>query len=420
MTADFVTEPARDIPVVAEVDVLVCGGGPAGTAAAIAAGRAGARTTLIERYGCLGGLATGGLVIVIPPLLRDGHRVIGGIGQETIERLVATGEASYRNDASLSSSFDPEALKRLSDQMCLDAGAELRLHCWAVGVFGEPGRPEGVIIESKAGRQAIRARQIVDCTGDGDVAALAGADWEPDDKMIGMPFRIINVDLGRWQAATQAGDVDTQQIRKEIHEASGYESHMGISPFPLEPGVVWVNDMQGRGDFLDPVGLTEYEIKGRRSAEIVTRMLRERMPGFEDCWLMDTAWQIGVRCTRRIKGLHRMEYEDFKADRHYDDSVALSNDFRKPDVVYEVPLRSLVPAGIENMLCAGRCVSSDAEAMEALREIQGCWTMGEGAGAAAALAAEQSCTPAQVPMAELQERLLSAGAVIEIPPRAES
>jgi len=416
MPTDFITEPAREIPVIAEVDVLVCGGGPAGTAAAIAAARAGARTMLIERYGCLGGLATGGLVIVIPPLLRDGHRVIGGIGQETIERLVATGEASYRNDASLSSSFDPEALKRLSDQMCLDAGVELRLHCWAVGVFGEPGRPEGVIIESKAGRQAIRARQIVDCTGDGDVAALAGAEWERDDKFIGMPFRIINVDLERWMAATRAGDVDTGQIRKEIHEAAGYQGHLGISPFPLEPGVVWVNDMQGRGDFLDPAVLTRYEIEGRRSAEIVTRMLRERMPGFEECWLMDTAWQIGVRCTRRIKGLHRLQYEDFQAERRYQDTVALSNDFRKPEVVYEIPLRSLLPAGIENLLCAGRCVSSDPEAMEALREIHGCWTMGEGAGAAAALAAERGCTPADVPIAELQQRLVAAGAVIALPP----
>ncbi len=420
MSREFIAEPARQIPVIAEVEVLVCGGGAAGTAAAIAAARAGARTMLIERYGCLGGLATGGLVIVIPPLLRDGERVIGGIGQETIERLVARGEASYRNDASLSSAFDPEALKRLSDEMCLEAGVQLRLHCWVVDVFGERGRPEGVIIESKAGRQAIRARQIVDCTGDGDVAARAGAEWERDDKFIGMPFRIINVDLDRWMEATRSGEVDSAQIHREIHAASGYQSHMGISPFPLEPGVVWVNNMQGQGDFLDPAVLTEYEIEGRRSAEIVTRMLRERMPGFEQCWLMDTAWQIGVRCTRRIKGLHRMEYDDFLAERTYEDTVALSNDFRRPEVVYEIPLRSLIPAGIENMLCAGRCVSSDAEAMEALREIQGCWTMGEAAGAAAALAAEQGCTPAAVPVNKLQERLVAAGAVIRLPARSGS
>ncbi|MCD6360594.1 MAG: FAD-dependent oxidoreductase, partial [Armatimonadetes bacterium] len=118
-------------------------------------------------------------------------------------------------------------------------------------------------------------------------------------------------------------------------------------------------------------------------------------------------------------GLSRLEFEDFVAERHYEDTVALSNDFRKPDLVYEIPLSCMIPAGVDNVLCAGRCVSSDAEAMEALREIHGCWSMGEAAGAAAALACEVDCAPSEVPIAELQQRLVAAGAVIEIPPRAE-
>ncbi len=418
MSQNFITEPTREIPVIADVDVLVCGGGPAGTAAAIAAARAGANTMLVERYGCLGGLATGGLVIVLPALERNGHQVIGGIGQETFERLLETGEAQYRAESNARSSrFDPEGLKRLSDEMCTEAGVRLRYHSWVVQVFGEEGAPEGVIVESKAGREAIRARQIVDGTGDGDVAALAGAEWERDDKMIGLPFRLMNVDLERWEEAIHDPAIDTQQIRREIHASSGYASHMGISAFPLGPGLVWGNNHHGEGDFLDPDVLTRYEVKGRAAARHVTDMLRERMPGFEDCWLIDTAWQIGVRCTRRIKGLHRMEFEDFKADRRYDDTVALSTDFRNPDIVYEIPLRSMIPAGISNVMCAGRCVSSDDEAMEALREIHGCWTMGEGAGVAAALAAGRGCAPADVPMAELQERLRGAGGILELPPR---
>ncbi|HUS79905.1 MAG TPA: FAD-dependent oxidoreductase [Armatimonadota bacterium] len=417
MPSERITEPARELPVIADVEVVVCGGGPAGTAAAVAAARAGRRTMLVERYGCLGGLATGGLVIVLPPMVRDGRQVIGGIGRETLECMLETGEAEYRSAGNPGSSrFDPEALKRHSDEMCTEAGVNLRLHSWVVGVFGQPNLPEGVIVESKAGRQAIRARQIVDCTGDGDVAALAGADFELDDKMIGMPFRIINVDLERWQQATRDSEVDTQQIRREIHEASGYEGAMGISPFPLEPGVVWVNALHGRGDFLDPAVLTRYEIMGRRAARQVTQMLRERMPGFEECWLMDTAWQIGVRCTRRITGQHRLLFEDFQAERRYDDSVALSNDFRRPDLVYEIPLRCMIPRGLDNVLVAGRCVSSDAEAMEALREIHGCWSMGEAAGAAAAMAAEHGCTPTDLPAAELRERLRGAGAVVDLPP----
>ena len=413
MTQETVRETARDIPVIAEVDVLVCGGGPAGTAAAVASARAGAQTMLLERYGCLGGLATGGLVIVLPPLVRGDHQVIGGIGQETLERLIDAGEADYRNERG-SSRFDPEGLKRLSDEMCVDAGVLVRLHSWVVGVFGDEGRPEGVITESKAGRQAIRAGVIVDCTGDGDVAALAGAGFERDDKMIGLPFRIGNIDMERWSEARSDGIGG--EIHKEAHAAAGYESHFGLSPFPLNPGVAWGNNHMASGDFLDPAVLTRMEIRGRRSAKTVLDVVREKMPGFEDAWLIDTASQIGVRCTRRVNGIATMRFEEFEAEKQFDDSVALGNDFRKPQLVYEIPLGSLIPADVGGMLVAGRCVSGDAEAMEALREIHCCWTMGEAAGAAAAMAAERGCEPREVPVNELREGLVAAGAVVDLPP----
>lgn len=416
MISEMIREPAREIPVVAEVEVLVCGGGPAGTAAAVAAGRAGARTMLVERYGCLGGLATGGLVIVLPPLTRDGHQVIGGIGQETLEALLASGEAEYRSDGG-SSRFDPEGLKQLSDEQCVAARVDLRLHSWAVGVFGEEGRPEGVIVESKAGRQAIRARMIVDCTGDGDVAALAGAAWERDDRMVGLPYRIGNVDLERWNAAKTEDGERVRAVHEEARTAAGYEGALGLSPFPLHPGVVWGNNHMAAGDFLDPAVLARMEVRGRRAARAVLRVLREKMPGFEDAWLIDTAWQIGVRCTRRIRCGYEMTYEEFLADGRHEDTVALGNDFRKPAVVYEIPLRSLLPQGLANVVVAGRCVCADAEAMEALREIHCCWTMGEAAGAAAALAVERDCAPAEVPVDELRSRLVAAGAVVDLPPR---
>ncbi len=417
MSTDVITESERQIPVIAEVDVLVCGGGPAGTAAAVAAGRAGADVMLVERYGCLGGLATGGLVIVLPPLTRDGRQVIGGIGRETLETLIEAGEADYRSERG-SSMFDPEGLKRLSDEMCLDAGVRLRLHSWVVGTFGEEGRPGGVIVESKAGRQAIRARTIVDATGDGDVAAMAGAGFERDDKMIGMPFRIGNVDLERWSEARSDGGA--REVHEAARQAGGYESYLGLSPFPIEPGVAWGNNHMAPGDFLDPDVLSRMEVQGRRAAGRVLEVLREHMPGFEEAWLIDTAWQIGVRCTRRIECRHEMLFDDFTAERHYTDSVALGNDFRNPDLVYEIPLRSLIPRDLDNVAVAGRCVCADPEAMEALREIHCCWTMGEAAGAAAALAAERDCALHQVPVGELQRRLTDAGAAIELPPRPTS
>jgi hypothetical protein len=340
--------------------------------------------------------------------------VIGGIGQETLETLIDAGEADYRSERG-SSMFDPEGLKLRSDEMCTDAGVLLRMHSWAVGVFGDAGRPEGVIVESKAGREAIRARQIVDCTGDGDVAAMAGAGFERDDKMIGLPFRVGNIDMDAWSEARSDGSA--REIHQEAHAAGGYEHYFGLSPFPIEPNVAWGNNHMAHGDFLDPDVLTRMEIRGRRSAKAALDVLRAKMPGFEDAWLIDTAWQIGVRCTRRIAGVATMRFEEFEAQRQFEDSVALGNDFRDPDLVYEVPLGALIPADVDGVLVAGRCVSADAEAMEALREIHCCWSMGEAAGAAAALAAERDCELRDVPVPELRERLETAGAVVDLPPQ---
>jgi len=414
VSTDFVTEPARETPVVAEVEVVVCGGGPAGTAAAIAGAREGAQVMLVERYGCLGGLATGGLVIVLPPLARGEHQVIGGVGRETLERLMETGEAEYRS-AKGSSLFDPEGLKRVSDEMCLEAGVGLRFHSWVVGVFGEPGKPEGVIMESKAGRQAIRARQIVDCTGDADVAAAAGAEWEPEDRMIGVPFRIGGVDVARWQQARREDPEGTQSAHRAAQAAGDYQGFLGISPLPVQEGVVWVNNSVGEGDGLDPESLTSLEIRGRRAAHRVVQLLRAKMPGFENCWLIDTAWQIGVRATRRIKGLYQLTVEDVGGETSFDDCAGLGNDYRDAEVVYEIPLRALIPAGVHNMCIAGRCVSATTEALEPLREIHVCWVMGQAAGTAAALAAKEGCSPSEVSARQLQERLAAVGVVLERP-----
>lgn len=412
MSQQYVTEPSRETPVIAEVDVLVCGGGPAGTAAAVAAARAGADVMLLERYGCLGGLATGGLVIVLPPFTRDDHRVIGGIGWETRQRLLDEGHADFRS-ARGGTVFDPEALKLISDEMCLDAGVRLRLHSWVVDVFGDEGAPEGVIVQSKAGREAVRARAIVDCTGDGDVAALAGAGFDHDRRMIGMPFRLGNVDIDRWLGARQQ-EGGTRDIHEAARQAGGYESYLGLSAVGLQPGIVWGNNHMTHGDFLDPDVLTRMEVRGRRSAWQALEVLRERMPGYEDAWIIDTAWQIGVRCTRRIHGRTTMRFEEFTAGAHHDDSVGLGNDFRDPDLVYEMPLGALIPSDLRTVAVAGRCVSSDPEAMEALREIHVCWPMGEAAGLAAAIAVDRDVPLAELPAEPLQQRLRSAGAVLEI------
>ena len=405
----FLTEPSRDIPVRWEADVVVCGGGPAGMAAAIAAARRGASVILLERYGCLGGLATGGLVVALPSFEDKGRPIIRGIGYETRQRMLDSGEAQFRwaNGGVL---FDPEALKWLSVRMCQEAGVRILHHVWVANAIVEEGRVQAVIVESKVGRLGVRGKVFVDGTGDGDVFAAAGCAFETSNQYIGLPFRVANVDIDRWEAARKADPDSLSAAMEAARKAGGWESYAGFNTMPWPDGCLWGNNMLTERGGLDPEDLTYVETEGREVIRRYIEALRATVPGFERAWLFDTASQVGVRRTRRLVGEYVMTGADTgQDDFRIEDAIGRGNDFRRSGIAYDVSYRSLLPRDVNGLLVAGRCVSCDHEALEPMREIHVCWVMGQAAGMAAAMSVERAREPRDWSVAELQANLRAAG-----------
>lgn len=426
-----IPRPARDIPVAFHTQVLVCGGGPAGTAAAIAAARQGAQVTLLERYNHLGGLATGGLVLVLPHFRDYGRQTIGGLGLEMREALSATGEATFRHlPDDDSCTFDPEALKWLSLKLCQEAGVKILHHCWLSdvvlsgvaaspsppstscrGAGGESRRVTGVIFESKAGTRAALADVVVDCTGDGDLFAWAGCAFEKSDQAIGLPFRVGGVDVDTWMSWVDEHPDASREVWDNLTQAIGWpDSLFYIAPLYLQPGVLWGNNYYRMADGLDPEAMSEVDIGARLRIRQALDILRRRLPGWEAAWLIDTASQLGVRRSRRLIGLQRLtEAETGTHDYRHAEAIGRGNDFRRADSAYDIPYGCLVPREVDGLLTAGRCISCSHEALEPIREIHVCWVTGQAAGTAAAIAVQAGVSPREVAIGELQQRLRAAG-----------
>jgi len=410
-----ITEAARQTSVFAEVDVLVCGGGSAGVAAAVCAARTGARVLLVERYGYLGGLATGGLVITVPPL-------DNGINSEIREKLeradVYRQGENLGDDPSVDGliAVDPELLKHQFTTMLLGAGVDLLLHTYIAQAITEDGAVTGVIVENKAGRSAILAKVVVDVTGDGDVAASAGADFAMEKRPLPVTLMANVGGVDRDKAIEQLGHWGN--LRKLVEE--GVES--GELEFDLEihtkyyaPGVfaadlchpgeinLWPGSMFGV-DGLDPRQLTLAEIVTREHAMRLVHFLKQRLRGFEGSWLEYTANQIGVRETRRIVGGCSPTLREALGGTCAD-TVAKPYSRRR----MRIPFGSLVPQTVEGLLVAGRCMSAQQDAMVQLRLIPVCLATGQAAGTAAALAADGGVKPRDVDVARLQRALSSQG-----------
>ena len=411
----WITEAERKTPVVDNVDVLVCGGGVAGVAAAVAAARNSAKVLLIERYGFLGGLATGGLVITTPPLNN-------GINSEIRKKLEdAKTYQKCRNAGDDPAAeglvaVDPEVLKYELMNMLLAQDVKILFHTYIVQSIVEEDAIRGVIVENKAGREAILARVVIDTTGDGDVSASAKAPYEmaEDPLPITLMFNMADVDTEK--SLEQIGNWG--KLRKFVEEAvnSGELSFdLGLYPKGWAPGVfaadlcypgeinVWSGSMFGVNG-LNPEDLTKAEITTREHAMRLAAFLKKKLSGFEKSRIEYTASQIGVRETRRIRGaispsLHNVMTEKF------DDTVAKPYQHRE----MRVPYGSLVPQKIENLLVAGRCISAQQDAMVQLRLIPVCLVTGEAVGIAAAIASENGITPRQVDVSLLQKTLMSQG-----------
>jgi 2-polyprenyl-6-methoxyphenol hydroxylase-like FAD-dependent oxidoreductase len=432
--AGAITEPARRVPLFRDCDVLVAGGGPAGTAAAIAAARAGADVVLIERHNHLGGLSTGGLVIWIDRMTDwSGRRVIEGIAAELLDRLprdavagpsrsdwgsadAATAAywkertAAFHGIVTWSPTIDPEHLKLLSQEIVLGAGVHLVFHAWAAAPIVEEGRVTGAVFESKEGRLAIRAGVTIDCTGDGDLFHRAGAGSESDiderdiHHCINTAWLFGGVDMARW-IAFKTGD--PEGFKAFMERGRGACGGLFERPF-----VSWRDDVAlflgprlAGYSAVDVEDQTEVEIRSHRLMAQHLAVYREHAPGFANAYLLLSAPQLGVRHARRLVGVGRVTREDWSNATPRPDEIGISPSLSPKFPFLSVPYGCLVPRDIDGLLVAGRHISCDPSSHSFLREIPQCWLTGQAAGVAAALAGAERCAPRAVPIAELQAAL---------------
>ena len=452
-----VREPAREIPVVREADVLVVGGGPGGFASAISAARSGAKTVLIERYGHLGGMASGGLVNIIPNLSDiAGTQHLFGLNQEIIDRMKAKNAAFcpaedefgttdakvleryldanlgwfyVRKDPNLggrqrllyTAVVDPEMLKAELNDMVVEAGVDLLLHSWGTRPIMEGERAQGVFFESKSGRRAITAKVVIDSTGDGDIFVGAGAEFDEEltsnfRTALAFSFWITNVDMARFDDFRRSHPDDFVALMADLEEAGGHPFYFkGL--LPNQEGVLWFHPMWVKdvaSDAMDVEELTCWDMLGRKKAMITYEFLRSNVPGCDKCFIMQAAPQLGIQGGRRVVGEYVLTDNDMVSDEVHDDTIAVlaNNDngaisAEHPSIC--IPYRCLVPRKIDGLLVACRAFSSKASVNQWFNIIPHCVAYGQAAGTAAALAVRDGIEPRHVDYSELQENLRGQG-----------
>ncbi len=442
-TGAFVTEPERRTPVGGEYEVVVVGGGPAGIAAAAGAAGHGRRTLLIERYGFLGGMGTAAGVTNFCGLHANVHgdirQVVHGVADDLLARIDRLGGLNAPHlvlGKTHAQAYDTAAYKLAADDLLLSRGVDILFHAFAVGVvMRRDGRIDALLVETKSGRMAMRAQIFIDCSGDGDLAAFAGARFEKDDMLYpSMMFRVNNVDPDKAGEAWKTVPALMQDAEKR-----------GVA-FPRKGAIVrpqkhtneWrvnvtqVKDASGRAiDGTDARALSAGEIDGRRQARAFFDFLKREAPGFADAYIVDIPPQLGVRETRRIVGLATMAADDVISCADFADTIGVNGwplemhvagdvVWRWPEIpasrgFNQLPYRMLLPttqagAPFDNLLVAGRCASMTHEGQSAARVSGACFVMGEAAGAAAhlALAGNRACADVSIP--NLQETLEGGGA----------
>jgi ribulose 1,5-bisphosphate synthetase/thiazole synthase len=447
-----ITEPAREIDVVHETDVLVVGSGPGGLAAAMAAARAGAKTTLVERHGCFGGNIT---QVGVEGFAWYRHKDTvdsEGIGIEFEERAKAMGAASPEPQ-SLSHALDAEMFKYVADVLVQEAGVEPMLHRSFVAPIVEAGEIRGIITESKAGREAILAKRVIDGTGDADVATRAGAKVRktPREEMmsVSVMFSMTGVNKQRFIDAVKA-DPQTYNDWKgggewQI-ETTGKEDEM-FSPFLRKPfkqavkaGVIpaslatiagtwgavsdqgdltYLNLIHLSADGTDPADLTRGEMEGRRQAVHAVEALKHFMPGCEGAKLRNFGMTLGIRDTRKIDALYNMTAADVREQGRFDDSIGIFPEFidgygllilPTTGRYFHVPYRALVPQGVQSLLVAGRSIGGDKVAHAAVRNMMCCAVSGQGAGVAAAISLQHGQPFDRIDIGRVQAELRRQGA----------
>lgn len=443
-----------------EFDVLVVGGGNAGCAAAIAAARHGARTLVVERYGFLGGTATASMVGPWMTFHSGKQRIVGGIAQEIVERLQRMGGSpGHLADSSdyvpTVTPFDPEMHKALLFDMMQESGVNLLLHAYFLRAIMMEGGVEGAVFATVAGEREYRAAITIDATADAYVAASAGVQTQQGDERgrvqpATLIFRLSHVDLAKTSAYLRTHP-DQMRTSLKTHErtpaaltavAGLYDLwHAAqkdgsvtiprevvsffITPYPDEVTVNMTRVVDI--DPLDPDDLTRAEILARGQAMQLFDFFRNRVPGFENARLAATATQIGIRESRRIVGTYTLTRDDVLQGRHFPDAVARSaypidihnpsgtgtqTQRLQPGESYEIPYRCLVPASVERLLVAGRCISTTHEALASTRLTPTVMTLGQAAGTAAALAHAEGVRLRDVDATKLRAALTADGVIV--------
>jgi glycine/D-amino acid oxidase-like deaminating enzyme len=435
---------SRAIDVVARPDVLVCGAGCAGIGAAVAAARIGARTMVVERMGFAGGFFTAIVGSAFDGFTDQitGLPAVGGVVFEMLERMdvlegrdpratsfTVNGEVLEIADRPdwLVPRCDPERFKKAADEILNDSGVTSLLHTQVSDVVTRDGRIEAVVVSNKAGLVAIEPKQVIDCTGDGDVAAWAGAPFElrEDLQPMSLHFRVINI------APTPALRARCTQALAAAHEAGRLQTYGGPSLHNFAPNEIYFNAVRVRGNGTVPEDWTHVEQQGRQDAWTMFRVFKDTLPEFKDAYFFQSGPVAGARETRRILGEYVLTEDDIRERRSAPDVVVLGagrldrhpvfppgQHVRHVVAPYDISFRTLLPRSVENLLVAGRCHSATSEALASSRLTATSMGMGQAAGVAAALAAQASKTPRDVPTAQLQATLREQGAILERPPVA--
>jgi ribulose 1,5-bisphosphate synthetase/thiazole synthase len=445
-------EPPKALPVLAQCEVLVVGAGPAGLSAALAARRAGADVVLLERYGCFGGAITTVGMETLAWYRYEGTVESEGIGIEMERRAAAMG-GTVKWPYNDSECLDADFFKVVADHLVRESGIRPILHCYAVDVIFEEGtqRLKGIVTESKSGRQVVLAQRIIDCTGDADIAHLAGASYRktPKDKMLGMTtvFNASGVDKDRFVQYTEAQPATYADWSRTWEQTtSGKENHLpspyldkefdqaralGVIPQgSTNIGGSWSSltdageannlnlaHMYGY-DPTDVNDLTRAEMQGRQEALHALTALKAVVPGFEKAKLRNFSMTIGVRDSRKIIGRTNLTGEHVRNQAKFADSVGIFPEFIDGYAVlilpttgryFEVPYGCMVPLEVDNLLVAGRCVAGDMVSHAAMRNMMACTVTGQGAGVAAAVSLQRGQTTANVDMVAVQSELEKQG-----------